>query len=111
MILWFNSRRYYDFWVFVVFMMIRRPPRSTRTDSLFPDTTLFRSIDGESGDFVLIARRDRNSRDWYLGAVTDENGRLLSVPLGFLESGVRYQAQIYADGVEASWDQIGRAHV
>src|SRR3546814_7345375 len=26
--------------------MIRRPPRSTRTDTLFPDTTLFRSDDG-----------------------------------------------------------------
>src|SRR3546814_6769963 len=25
--------------------MIRRPPRSTRTDTLFPDTTLFRSLD------------------------------------------------------------------
>src|SRR3546814_20054298 len=28
------------------FLMIRRPPRSTRTDTLFPYTTLFRSIDG-----------------------------------------------------------------
>src|SRR3546814_11216465 len=27
--------------------MIRRPPRYTRTDTLFPYTTLFRSIDGE----------------------------------------------------------------
>src|SRR3546814_4253650 len=27
-----------------VFLMIRRPPRSTRTDTLFPDTTLFRSV-------------------------------------------------------------------
>src|SRR3546814_19119907 len=27
------------------FLMIRRPPRSTRTDTLFPYTTLFRSID------------------------------------------------------------------
>src|SRR3546814_14593297 len=27
-----------------VFLMIRRPPRSTRTDTLFPDTTLFRSL-------------------------------------------------------------------
>src|SRR3546814_15780684 len=26
--------------------MIRRPPRSTRTDTLFPYTTLFRSLDG-----------------------------------------------------------------
>src|SRR3546814_1916038 len=28
---------------FFVFLMIRRPPRSTRTDTLFPYTTLFRS--------------------------------------------------------------------
>src|SRR3546814_3170492 len=31
--------------VFVFFLMIRRPPRSTRTDTLFPYTTLFRSRD------------------------------------------------------------------
>src|SRR3546814_15051136 len=29
---------------FFVFLMIRRPPRSTRTDTLFPYTTLFRSL-------------------------------------------------------------------
>src|SRR3546814_12719400 len=31
------------FW-FVLFLMIRRPPRSQRTDTLFPSTTLFRSL-------------------------------------------------------------------
>src|SRR3546814_6451675 len=31
------------FCTFVFFLMIRRPPRSTRTDTLFPYTTLFRS--------------------------------------------------------------------
>src|SRR3546814_17378547 len=30
-------------WVFF-FLSIRRPPRSTRTDTLFPNTTLFRSL-------------------------------------------------------------------
>src|SRR3546814_11141751 len=34
----------YFFFVFFFFLMIRRPPRSTRTDTLFPYTTLFRSI-------------------------------------------------------------------
>src|SRR3546814_8948749 len=29
--------------MYIVFLMIRRPPRSTRTDTLFPYTTLFRS--------------------------------------------------------------------
>src|SRR3546814_530661 len=33
--------------IMFVFLMIRRPPRSTRTDTLFPYTTLFRSADAE----------------------------------------------------------------
>src|SRR3546814_11001939 len=32
------------FFIFFFFLMIRRPPRSTRTDTLFPYTTLFRSL-------------------------------------------------------------------
>src|SRR3546814_12851211 len=47
-------------WFFdVFFLMIRRPPRSTRTDTLFPYTTLFRSLAAElSGRrFRLPARR------------------------------------------------------
>src|SRR3546814_6063436 len=34
--------------------MIRRPPRSTRTDTLFPYTTLFRSVYAAEGDEVLV---------------------------------------------------------
>src|SRR3546814_15712116 len=30
---------------FLFFLMIRRPPRSTRPDTLFPYTTLFRSVE------------------------------------------------------------------
>src|SRR3546814_4271053 len=33
-----------DFFYLFFFLMIRRPPRSTRTDTLFPYTTLFRSV-------------------------------------------------------------------
>src|SRR3546814_11661033 len=35
--------------------MIRRPPRSTRTDTLFPYTTLFRSLDQRAAETVAIA--------------------------------------------------------
>src|SRR3546814_847651 len=35
------------FLLFFFFLMIRRPPRSTRTDTLFPYTTLFRSLRAE----------------------------------------------------------------
>src|SRR3546814_11843526 len=40
---------------FVFFLMIRRPPRSTRTDTLFPYTTLFRSAD--IVDFAAATRQ------------------------------------------------------
>src|SRR3546814_8037446 len=43
--------------MFVVFLMRRRPPRSTRTDTLFPYTTLFRSW----GDQVRRPRSRRSS--------------------------------------------------
>src|SRR3546814_18392551 len=41
--------------------MIRRPPRSTRTDTLFPYTTLFRSLltDEQGVQAVGIAAKDR----------------------------------------------------
>src|SRR3546814_4697623 len=41
------------------FLMIRRPPRSTRTDTLFPYTTLFRSTEDRAG---LRWMRDPASR-------------------------------------------------
>src|SRR3546814_9976798 len=41
--MWFSDGSVADF-VFIFFLMMRRPPRSTRTDTLFPYTTLFRSL-------------------------------------------------------------------
>ena len=60
-------------------------------------------VNGEIGDFVTIARKDRGSEDWYLGSVTDEEGRVLSAPLSFLTPGRRYRAQIYRDGAGADY--------
>src|SRR3546814_993920 len=41
--------------------MIRRPPRSTRTDTLFPYTTLFRSADQRQRGIFLTQRCDGNA--------------------------------------------------
>src|SRR3546814_19782354 len=41
-------------YVSIFFLMIRRPPRSTRTDTLFPYTTLFRSRTGDPDDRRLV---------------------------------------------------------
>ena len=62
-----------------------------------------RVLNGEVGDFVTIARRDRNSDAWFLGSITDENPRVLTAPLAFLDPGRRYRAEIYADGPDANF--------
>jgi alpha-glucosidase len=62
-----------------------------------------RVLNGEVGDYVTIARKDRNGPDWFLGSVTDENARTLNVPLDFLEAGKSYEAQIYRDGDDADY--------
>ena len=63
-----------------------------------------RVIDGKIGDYVIVARRQRNSRQWFLGAITDEQARTFDVPLTFLDPGTSYVADIYADGPGANWE-------
>lgn len=60
-------------------------------------------LDARIGDHVVVARQARGGGDWYVGAVTDEEGRTLEVSLDFLEPGRRYVAEIYADGPGANW--------
>ena len=62
-----------------------------------------RVLNGEVGNFATIVRKDRNSDDWYLGSSTNEDGRVLSVPLGFLDPGRSYLAEIYRDGEHADY--------
>src|SRR3546814_10764877 len=47
--------RFYNFSDVFFFLMIRRPPRSTRTDTLFPYTTLFRSVPDGLNDSKQLA--------------------------------------------------------
>jgi alpha-glucosidase len=68
-----------------------------------------RTLMGEIGDYVVIARQQRGAGkggtagDWYLGATTDEMARTLDIPLDFLERGKRYEAQIYRDAADADY--------
>ncbi len=65
------------------------------------DTT--RVLEGKIGDYVVVARRERNGQSWFVGAITDEEARTFDVPLSFLEPGRQYVAEIYADGPNANW--------
>ena len=62
-----------------------------------------RVINGEVGEYATIARKARGSQEWYVGAVTDGEARTLALPLGFLDAGKRYVAEIYRDGDAADY--------
>lgn len=61
------------------------------------------ALAGDVGDYAVIARKDRNSEDWYVSALTDEDARTVSVDLSFLGEG-DYEAQIYRDGPKADYE-------
>ncbi|ELY86392.1 alpha-glucosidase [Natrinema altunense JCM 12890] len=98
-----------------------------------------RVLDAAIGDYMITARR--KGEEWYVGAMTDEHGRALEVPLDFLESASgrwrghetgkgtghgegrgsrkghernqgggtghtkgKYVAEVYSDGIDASYD-------
>jgi alpha-glucosidase len=58
-----------------------------------------RTLAGSIGEYVAVARRHGSA--WYLGAMTNETARTLSIPLSFLGSG-SYTASVYADGTPGS---------
>src|SRR3546814_14830352 len=62
----------------VFFLMIRRPPRSTRTDTLFPYTTLFRSIDALVSRFIPA---NAYHEQWQVDSLHEEVLRLFSLDL------------------------------
>ncbi|MBQ6149686.1 glycoside hydrolase family 97 protein [Candidatus Saccharibacteria bacterium] len=55
---------------------------------------------GEIGDFYVVARKDRNSENWYIGGVTDQDGRTVRFNLDFLDDGI-YKAHLYLDSKDA----------
>ena len=61
-------------------------------------------LDGEVGDFVVMARQERGTGNWFVGGITDENARDQQVKFDFLDDGKTYHATIYKDGPNAHWN-------
>jgi hypothetical protein len=61
-------------------------------------------LEAEPGDYLTVARKDKQSENWFLGAITDENARNSEIKLDFLSPNKKYQATIYQDGKTAHWE-------
>ena len=54
-------------------------------------------LGGEVGDYVVIAREEKGTGNWFVGGITDENQRSYTISFDFLDSGTTYLATIYRD--------------
>ena len=61
------------------------------------------ALAGEVGDYVVYARQERGGDDWYVGAVTNEDARTITVSFDFLVDNRGYTATVYRDGDDADW--------
>ena len=64
-----------------------------------------RYLEAEPGDHITIARRAKGTDDWFVGCTAGFNGHESALTLDFLQPGKKYEAIIYADGKDASWDK------
>ncbi|MBE9586727.1 glycoside hydrolase family 97 protein [Mucilaginibacter sp. JRF] len=62
-------------------------------------------LEAEPGDYITIARKAKGKNEWFVGSVTDENARTAVVKFDYLPKGKTYEAIIYADGKDASYDK------
>jgi alpha-glucosidase len=60
-------------------------------------------LDGEIGDFITVARKERNTDNWFVGTITDEQAREVRIPLAFLDDGREYEVTIYRDASDADY--------
>ena len=67
-------------------------------------------LEAEPGRYITVARKDKNSNDWYIGCTTNENGHTSLLKLDFLDKNKKYEATIYADAKNAHYKNNPKAY-
>lgn len=67
-------------------------------------------LEAEPGYYITIARKDKNSSNWFVGNSNGYNTRTSTITLDFLEKGKKYEATIYADAADADYKTNPQAY-
>lgn len=67
-------------------------------------------LEAEPGRYIVAARKDKNSNDWFVGCTANEDGHTSTISLGFLDKGKDYEAVIYADAKDAHFRNNPQAY-
>jgi glucan 1,4-alpha-glucosidase len=67
-------------------------------------------LEAEPGYYITIARKDKNSNNWFVGNSNGYKARTANITLDFLEKGKKYEATIYADADNADYKTNPQAY-
>lgn len=63
-----------------------------------------RYLAAEPGEYIIAARREKGGQRWFVGGVTNEDARTMTVDFSFLTKDQKYMATIYADAKDADYE-------
>ena len=63
-----------------------------------------RYLAAEPGEYIIAARREKGGQRWFVGGVTNEDARTMTIDFSFLTKGQKYMATIYADAKDADYE-------
>ncbi len=69
-----------------------------------------RYLEAEPRRYITVARQDKNSSDWYLGAITDDTAREATIDFSFLPGEGEYEVTVYEDAPDAHWKDNPQAY-
>ena len=67
-------------------------------------------LEAEPGRYLTIARKQKGSDNWFVGCTANADGHETRLALDFLDPDKKYEAIIYADAKDASWDKNPKAY-
>lgn len=67
-------------------------------------------LEAEPGRYIVAARKDKNSDDWFVGCTANEGGHTSTVGFDFLDKGRDYEAIIYTDAEDAHYANNPQAY-
>jgi len=68
-------------------------------------------LEAEPGKYVTVARKDKNSNNWFIGNSNGLEKRSTKIKLDFLDKGKKYEATIYADAKDAHYQTNPQAYM
>ena len=67
-------------------------------------------LEAAPGDYITVARQEKNGDDWFVGGITDENARTAIIDFSFLPVEKKYVARIYEDAPNADFRTNRKAY-